>query len=160
MTINTFLPTLSRLTSIASRFTRTTAEAEDCAIIALERIAPRLDDFPTEGHAKAFLVKTARNAAIDAGKHAKVSQKAAEAWESLRDYSDERVEAVVRLQMVIAYGIPTLRPDAQKVASLWAQGMDAREIAAKLGLSEKTVRNQKGLIIRDLKEWVKRYNLQ
>lgn len=157
MTINHLLPTLSWLTNLAAKYTHNTAEAEDCAIIALERIEPRLKDFATEGEANAFLAKTARNAAIDASKAYQRRQR----WEAgIPEGPEEATEAAIRLQMVIAYGIPQLESKYREIALLWAEGMGTREIAGHLGLAEKTVRNQKGLIIRDLKRWVKKCKLQ
>lgn len=155
MTVAALLPNLPWLTNLAAKFTHNTAEAEDCAMVAIERIAPRLEDFHTEAQARAFLSKTARNAAIDAHK-AKERQERQEAFAQL---PQEDAEAAIRLKMVIAYGIPQLEPKAREIALLWAQGWETQEIAGKLGLSEKTVRNQKGLIIRDLKRWVKRCKL-
>lgn len=160
MTLNHLLPTLSWLTTIASRFTRTTAEAEDCAIIALERIAPRLEDFRTEEQARAFLVKTARNAAIDAGKHAAATERVAKRWLEGQDDSDQQAEMAIRFRLVLEYGLPTLQPRAQELARLLLAGKTTYEVAAELGISEKAVRNQRGLIIKELKEWVKRGKLQ
>lgn len=156
MTLTHLLPNLPWLTNLVARYTHNTAEAEDCAIIALERIAPRLQDFKTDAEAKAFLVKTARNAALDAQK-AKERRERREA--AIPEDYEDRIEGEIRLQMVIAYGIPRLEPKARGIALLWAEGADTRTIASKLGLAEKTVRNQKGLIIRDLKRWVKKCKL-
>jgi len=155
MTLSTLLPNLPWLTNLAARFTANTAEAEDCAMVAIERIAPRLEEFRTEPQARAFLAKTARNAAMDAHKATERRQRK----EALATMPQEDAEAHIRLQMVIAYGIPQLTPERQKIATLWAEGAETREIAGKLGISEKTVRNQKCLIIRDLKRWVKRCKL-
>jgi RNA polymerase sigma factor (sigma-70 family) len=159
MTLNHLLPTLSWLTSIASRFTRTTAEAEDCAIIALERIAPRLDEFPTEPQARAFLAKTARNAAIDASRGASLrtaKEKASDRWWE----DSDSAEVALRMRLVMEYGVPTLPLAAQKVAALLLAGKTSEEAAAELGVSLKAVRNQRALIIKDLKRWVKRGKLQ
>ncbi len=155
MTISHLIPNLSWLTNLAAKFTSNTAEAEDCAAIALERIEPRLADFQTEAQARAFLAKTARNAAIDAQRHAALVERGEKAWESLQDYPDDQIEAALRLRMIMDYGIPQLEPKRRAVAMLWAQGMDVAGIAKELGLSLKTVRNQKTFIIRDLKRWVK-----
>lgn len=159
MTLNHLLPTLSWLTTIASRFTRTTAEAEDCAIIALERIVPRLDEFPTEGQAKAFLAKTARNAAIDASKAAQrlsVHEKSSEKW---WEGNEESVISTLRLHLVLECGIPTLQPKQQVMARLFLEGHSFEEVAQVMGMSRKSVVNQHGLIIKDLKRWVKRGKL-
>jgi len=160
MTLSTILPNLPWLTNLAAKFTSNTAEAEDCAIMAIERIAPRLEEFRTEPQARAFLAKTARNAAIDASKHAKAGERALEHWDALRGYSDEQIESAIRLRMVIAYGIPTLKPRAQELAALFLEGKSFDEVAAITGLSRKSVANWHGMIIRDLKEWVKRCKLQ
>lgn len=159
MTLNHLLPTLSWLTQIASRLTRTTAEAEDCAIIALERIATRLQDFETEEQAKAFLVKTARNAAIDASKAAQRQaghEKASERWWE----AGEAAEMALRMRMVLEYGIPTLQPKQQAMARLFLEGVSFDEVARIMGMTRKSVVNQHGLIIKDLKRWVKKGKLQ
>lgn len=160
MTLNALLPNLPWLTNLAAKFTHNTAEAEDCAIIALERIEPRLKDFKTKAEVNAFLATTACNAAIDAYKADNRRHKWEKAAVGLMDYSDETIEAAIRLRLVIAYGIPQLEGKAREIAELWAQGWETQEIAGKLGLAKKTIRNQKGLIIRDLKRWVKRCKLQ
>lgn len=160
MTLNHLLPTLSWLTSITSRFTRTTAEAEDCAIIALERIAPRLEDFQTEEQAKAFLAKTARNAAIDASKAAQRlagHEKASEKW---WEGNEESVISAIRLRLVLECGIPTLQPKQQAMARLFLEGRSFDEVAQVMRMTRKSVVNQHGLIIKDLKRWVKRGRLQ
>lgn len=159
MTLNHLLPNLPWLTNLAAKFTANTAEAEDCAMEAIERIAPRLDEFRTEPQARAFLAKTARNAAVDASKRAATRERTAECWEGLRGGLSERTESDIRLQMIIAYGIPTLKPRAQQLAGLFLQGKSFDEIAKIMDMDRKTVVNQHGLIIRDLKRWVKRCKL-
>lgn len=159
MTLNHILPNLPWLTNLAARFTPNTAEAEDCAMVAIERIASRLDEFRTEHQIRAFLAKTARNAAIDASKHAKAGERAIEHWDALRSYSDEQIESAIRLRMIIEYGIPTLKPRAQQLAALFLEGKSFDEIAAITGLSRKSVANWHGMIIQDLKKWVKKCKL-
>jgi RNA polymerase sigma factor (sigma-70 family) len=160
MTLSTLLLNLPWLTNLAARFTANTAEAEDCAIIAIERIAPRLEEFRTEPQARAFLAKTARNAAIDAQKAGNSHRRTATKWIAMQDYSDEQIEGAIRLRMIIAYGIPTLKPRAQELAALFLEGKSFDEVAVITGLSRKSVANWHGMIIRDLKEWVKRCKLQ
>lgn len=159
MTLNHLLPNLPWLINLAARFTPNTAEAEDCAMVAIERIATRLDEFPTEPQARAFLAKTARNAAIDASRTAANREKAGEAWADLQDYSDEQVEMALRLRLVRKYGIPTLQAKQQVMALMFLEGVSFDEVAQAMCMSRKAVANQHGLIIRDLKRWAKKGNL-
>jgi RNA polymerase sigma-70 factor (family 1) len=140
----------------AEQLTRHKHESEDIVAEAFMKIWTKRQDFETMQNIKAFLYIATRNACLDFLKHIQrrnASHKEIFYLEEDRDEDDvlhSMIESEV-LQQVHAEIEKLPRKLRQIFKLAFFEGLDTWEIADKLNLSIKTVRNQKGRAIQQLR---------
>jgi len=134
---------------LASSFVERT-EAEDVVMEAFVKLWERFGNFDTEYKAKAFLMITIKNQCINIVKR-RVSTC------ELVDIEDESNLMVIDAEVIASLHrhIESLPEKQKNVVKLFLKGLTYKEVAAKLGVKEKTVLNQRYLSICDLKRKIK-----
>ncbi|WEK38243.1 MAG: RNA polymerase sigma-70 factor [Candidatus Pseudobacter hemicellulosilyticus] len=147
-----------RLVYFASSMVSNQREAEDIVMDVFMKLFNRAGHFPDMNHIRAFLYIATRNACLNYLKyeqtHTRVVAEAAylsDQLESSTALDFERMSAEV-LQQVYAE-IENLPPQSRRVFFLKAiKHLKSREVAAQMGISDKTVRNQMAIAARQLRK--------
>jgi RNA polymerase sigma-70 factor (ECF subfamily) len=139
----------------AYRITQDEAEAEDIAVVTLEILLRRHENFVTMNNIKAFLFITVKNKCLkylDALKRKQLSQKE---LSTLLDYKDDYVLAqMVRSEFLMEVyreieSLPPIRKTVFKM--LFIDGLDSQEIARQLNMTPAAVYNNKLKALRQLR---------
>lgn len=141
------------LVLFTARYTDGVDQAEDCvqeAFISLWENHTRMESF---AHIRAFLYRVCHNKALNVVKHQKRVSPLEESWE-FEDRSADFIENMIREESsrLLALLQQSLPPKCSEVFSKAVQGADNVSIARELGISRNTVKTQKKIAYRRMKE--------
>jgi RNA polymerase sigma-70 factor (ECF subfamily) len=148
---NEFYPALCHFTH---RFLDDAQASEDCAQEAFIALWDHRAEMASMAHVKAFLFHVCRNNALNMLKHERVRN---DYYTSHREELESRVcfinyaieEETERLLALTEQQLP---PRCKEIFVLAMQGNENEEIAALLGISENTVKTQKKIAYKRLRE--------
>lgn len=144
-----------RLRYFASRILGDDDEAEDIAQESLVKVWQKLADFDNETSTKVYLYTVVRNACFNHLKKMNRLRKKEIDYEYIVEKSQDAIVGLMMkselMQEIIneVEKLPTAEGNVFKL--FFFEGMSTDDIAIKLGLSAKTVRNQKGRAISKMK---------
>ena len=139
-TFDTFYHSLCLFTH---RFVDDLSVCEDCVQEAFISLWNSRDEMESEAHVKSFLYQVSRNNALNYLKHERVKN------EYLAKGLQEIEEEAER---ILAETEQELAPKCREIFKLAMQGKDNEEIARLLGVSENTVKTQKKIAYKKLKQ--------
>jgi len=142
-----FLQFYPALCLFAERIVDDPADAEDIVEDMFVKLwhKPRL--FESSGHLRAFLYRCTKNACLDFIKTSRRANERNTLFSEELGYSEESyLNEIIRTEVIrdIYQAIQELPPQCSKVISMsYVDGLSNAEIAVKMGLAVKTVKNQK-----------------
>lgn len=128
-------------------------EAEDIISICFVKLWNKRADFSTVYNVKAFLFIATRNACFNSLRTSQQLSNSQRELHYLMEDSEEvfHHEITTELMQLIHRDIADLAPQRKKILQLFLAGWSEREIAGKLQITPKTVRNQKANAIQILR---------
>lgn len=148
------------LCSFVHRFLDDPSSCEDCVQEAFIALWNHRDEIATATHVKSFLYQVCRNNALNVLKHERIKMAhAARVQEELSSpvyFIGQVIEE--EAEQLLAQTEQQLPPRCRDVFVLAVEGMSNAGIAAQLGVSENTVKTQKKIAYKRLKENISRLN--
>ncbi len=136
------------------RFVDDLSVCEDCVQEAFISLWNSRDEMESEAHVKSFLYQVSRNNALNYLKHERVKNeylaKGLQEIESQVCFINYVIEEEV--ERILAETEVELPPKCREIFKLAMQGKDNEEIARLLGVSENTVKTQKKIAYKKLKQ--------
>lgn len=128
-------------------------EAEDIISVCFVKLWDKRSDFATLGNVKAFLFISTRNACFNSLRTSQQLNSQQKELHYLLEDSEEifHHEITTELLQLVHKDIASLAPQRKKILQLFLSGMTEREIAGRLQITAKTVRNQKANAIQILR---------
>ena len=138
----------------ARRLVNDTMEAEDIVAECFVKIWNKREDFRTLQNVKAFLFIATRNACFNALRAAQTQSATRKEISYL--FSEEEYilqeEITAELMQLLYSDIETLPPKRRKIVKMILEGLTDSQIAERLNITSKTVRNQRANAIQLLRE--------
>lgn len=145
----------------AHRFVKDLPVCEDCAQESFISLWNSRHEIESVAHLKSFLYQVCRNQVLNHLKHERV--RAAHAEEVARELGENVcfINSVIEeeTERILRQTEMELPPKCREIFILDMQGKDNEEIARMLGISENTVKTQKKIAYRRLKQNVKDLSL-
>lgn len=128
-------------------------EAEDIISVCFVKLWDKRTDFVTLGNVKAFLFISTRNACFNSLRTSQQLNSQQKELHYLLEDSEEifHHEITTELLQLVHKDIAALAPQRKKILQLFLSGLTEREIAGRLQITAKTVRNQKANAIQILR---------
>jgi RNA polymerase sigma-70 factor (family 1) len=144
-----------RLVYFAEQIIKDREQAKDIVQEALIKLWQRFDGFENEKAVRSFAYMIVKNACFDYLRGLQSISKKQEGFYYIADTTEESIIFLMietELLQELHNGIELLPKAERKIFRLmYFQNMNTKQVADKLGLSEKTVRNQRGKTINRLK---------
>lgn len=136
------------------RFVEDISACEDCVQEAFIALWNNREEIETPAHLKSFLYQVCRNNALNYLKHERVKNEycaqGIQELESQVCFINYVIEDEV--ERILAVTEQELAPRCREIFKLAMQGMDNEEIARLLGIAENTVKTQKKIAYKRLKQ--------
>ena len=141
---------------MVSKSTAGSPDAEDLVADIFYKLIKYPGRFERLKKIEYFLYITAKNTCLDYLKHQQVkklkSDDVEKYFQGMEEIEVENTEIKERFDLLMQVATAKLSPQCRKIIMLsYAHGLENREIANQLGLSEKTVANLKTLAMKTLK---------
>jgi RNA polymerase sigma-70 factor (ECF subfamily) len=129
--------------------------AEDVIADSFLKLWQRHEQFDSEDHIKNFLYLTTKNACLNFREHERQTKKLTSALPAAISEEDFALNQIIRAELYwsIYNAVERLPAECSRIFKMsFLEGMKNQEIADKLGLSVKTVKNQKARAIHLLRK--------
>jgi len=144
-----------RFFSMAIQFIHDPQQAQDLMQEIFIALSIRLHELNTAESVEAFLTEATRNACLQYRQQLREKYRndaGLATMASIDEHTAENALIQAEVLLTIEREIDKLPKERKKVVKHWYEGFSYKEIAAELGLSEQTVRNQKSLAMLSLRK--------
>jgi len=139
-------------------------QAQDIVTDTFTKLWIRHSDFAHMAQVRAFLYTASKNACLDHIKHLeRLARNKKELYNFLQDYEEDSLQFMMKSELLrqLVAQIDQLPEKYQAVCRLaYIEEIDTKTIAHWLKLTEKTVRNIKGISIQKLRDILKHKNIK